>query len=291
MKRIGGTVVGAVLVVSSLVTGCSSNQGSSGSSNGKIVLNMAWWGDDSRAQVTEQAVKDFEKIHANIQVNVSYSGWNGYWQKITTELSGGNGPDVMQQDVSTLSSYAQRGALLSLSKNAIDTSSISSAALDSGVINGNLYAIPAGIEGVTMFYNPSLLQKAGVTITQNEQLTWTQYAKIANQVTQKVKGVYGTPDLSGDEVAFQFYLRENGENEYTASGKLGFDKQTFENWLNYWASLRKSGAAPRPLLLRLRQMLLKLKAPLRQGKRHFPLILRVILTLTTMSPISKNLWG
>lgn len=244
MNKVWGTAVGCVLVASSLMTGCSSSNSGSGGSDGKIVLNMAWWGSAPRAKVTNQAVKVFEKEHPNIQVNVSYAGFSGYFQKLPTEISGGDGPDVMQQDVSTIASYAQRGSLLPLSKQIINTSSVDSVVLKTGVIDGKLYGIPSGVEGAAAYYNPVLLKKAGVTIKPNQQITWTQYAQIANQVTQKLPGVYGTSDLVGNETFFQYYLREKGESEYTTDGKLGFDKQALEDWLNYWAALRKSGAAP-----------------------------------------------
>lgn len=244
MRRLGGFVVGIVLVAGFLLGGCSSNQSTSGSSNGKIVLNIAWWGSAPRAKATTKAIKDFEKAHPNIEVKTAYQGWNGYWQKITTEVSGGNAPDVMQQDLSTINSYAQKGALLPLSKKIIKTSSIDSNVLKTGITQGKLYGIPTGVEGVAVYYNPELLKKAGVTIKPNEQLTWNKYAKIANRVKQKLSGVYGTSDESGNEVAFQNYLRGKGENEYTTHGKLGFNKQSLIDWLNYWATLRKSGAAP-----------------------------------------------
>lgn len=250
MKKLIGLVTGFTLA-SLLLTGCSSSSSTSGSasssdsSNGKTVLNMEWWGSAPRAAATTKAIKDFEKAHPNIVVKTSYQGFAGYWQKIATEISGGNGPDVMLQDISTISSYARRGALLPLDKSIIDTSSIKPTVLSTGEIDGKIYGIPAGVEGAELTYNPALLKKAGVTIKPNEQITWTQYAQIANQVSTKLKGVYGTPDMSGNEGIFQYYLKEKGESEYTSSGKLGFSKQSLIDWLNYWAALRKSGAAPK----------------------------------------------
>jgi multiple sugar transport system substrate-binding protein len=250
MKKLIGLVIGFT-VAGALLTGCSSSKSTSGSAsssdsaNGKIVLNMEWWGSAPRAEATTKAIKDFEKVHPNIVVQTSYEGNSAYWQKIPTELSGGNGPDVMLQDISYISGYARRGALLSLDKSIIDTSSIKPTVLSTGEIDGKLYGIPAGIEGAEITYNPALLQKADITIKPNEQITWTQYAQIANQVSNKFKGVYGTPDLSGNEGIFQYYLKEKGEAEYTSSGKLGFSKQSLVDWLNYWDALRQSGAAPK----------------------------------------------
>ncbi|GGE26150.1 ABC transporter substrate-binding protein [Pullulanibacillus camelliae] len=241
MKKLRYFVMGVVLIASFTLTGCSAD---SGASSGKIVLNMAWWGSAPRANATIKAIKEFEKAHPNIEVKTAYQGFNGYWEKMGTQISGGNGPDVMQQDVSTIAGYAQKGALLPLDKKIIKTASIDSTVLKTGVINGKLYGIPSGIEGVAVFYNPNLLKKAGVEIKPNQQITWTQFAQMANQVKQKLDGVYGTSDEVGDEVAFQNYLRGKGENEYTTNGKLGFKQQSLIDWLDYWAELRKSGAAP-----------------------------------------------
>ena len=60
-------VAAAVTAATLMATGCSSG-GSSSSSNGKVTLNFSWWGDDTRAKVTQDAISQFEKQHPNITI-------------------------------------------------------------------------------------------------------------------------------------------------------------------------------------------------------------------------------
>ena len=77
-------------------------------------LRVSTWGNDSRLELTEQAVDAFTAANPDIKVTVENSDWTAYWDKLATMTAGNNAPDVIQMDESYIAAYGAREALLDL---------------------------------------------------------------------------------------------------------------------------------------------------------------------------------
>lgn len=241
---LGLTVTVTACGNSSSGTSNSSSNNSSASSSKPINLTFFWWGNTTRDKLTEKAIADYEKLHPNVHITPEFDGsFKDYWQKLTTQIAGGNAPDIMQQDYDYINEYASRGALLNMSNLGISTSNISSSVLKDGVINGNLYGIPNSLNAYALFYNPNLMKQAGVQVNSNTRWTWSQYANVINQVHTKL-GIYGADDPE-DYQHFAVWARQAGQSLYSSDQKsVGYTASTLENYFNYWAQLRQTGAVP-----------------------------------------------
>ncbi|WP_085522983.1 ABC transporter substrate-binding protein [Tuberibacillus sp. Marseille-P3662] len=240
-----------VLVVSALsmvlfLSGCSSSEKSGGQSGDKTIKLM-WWGSKDRNDMTSKAIKQFEKENPNINVTPQFSGWDGYWSKLSTQVGGGTIPDVIQMDKKYLRNYATRGVLKDLSGLDINFDALDSGSVNSGKINEELYGIPTGVNAITLIYDPAMLKKAGITIDSEKSMSWTDYANIAEKISKNLPDTYGTQNEMGWMALFKFYARDHGEHLYIEgenSVKLGFSKQTMTDWFNYWLDLQEEGVAP-----------------------------------------------
>ena len=68
---------------------------SGGSSGGEQVeLRIMWWGDQKRADITNEALKVFQQKHPNIKVVGEFAPSTGYFDKLNTQLASGTAPDV-----------------------------------------------------------------------------------------------------------------------------------------------------------------------------------------------------
>ena len=92
----------------------SSGEGSEEAASGSIQLRMTWWGSQTRHDLTTKVIKLFEEKHPGITIKPEYSGWDGYFDKLTTQVAGSNAPDIVQMDYAFLTDFARRGALLDL---------------------------------------------------------------------------------------------------------------------------------------------------------------------------------
>ncbi len=74
-----------------------------------VELKFSWWGGDTRHAATEEAIKAFQAKYPNITVTPEYGAWNGWEEKQSLNILGGNAADVMQINWNWIESYSQGG--------------------------------------------------------------------------------------------------------------------------------------------------------------------------------------
>ena len=62
----------------------------------KCTLRFSWWGGDDRHQATLKAIELWNTLYPDIEIKAEYGGWDGWTEKINTQISGGSEPDIMQ---------------------------------------------------------------------------------------------------------------------------------------------------------------------------------------------------
>lgn len=240
-RKFGGAVAAGVLAMSLTMAGCGS--GSSGSGSGD--LKVAWWGSQDRNNYTVKLLKEFDSGHSGIKVTPEFTGWDGYWAKMSTEFGGGSAPDVLQMDKQYLRSYADKGTLESLKGAGVKLGKLDKKSLSTGTVDGKLYAIPSGVNAIAMLYDPAIVKKAGVNFDPNSTMTWEKFAQIAAQVTKNDKGVYGTQNMMGWLPGLKLFARDKGEELYTKDvKKLAVSKNVVTAWFQYWLDLQNKGYTP-----------------------------------------------
>ena len=95
---------------SSLLPGCSpTGPDSSASTGAPTVLRFAWWGGASRHAATLKALALFEQRNPGLRVKAEYMGFNGYLERLTTQIAGRAEPDLMQINWAWLSTFSKTG--------------------------------------------------------------------------------------------------------------------------------------------------------------------------------------
>ena len=135
-------------------------------------LQMSWWGGDNRHQGTIAAIELWNKTHPAAKVEYSYSGWDGYHDKLTTQLAGGTAPDIFQYSYSNTAIYGDMDVLEDLTPYAkTKFGDYSEGMWRFGIYKGKKLGAPTGASTYALMFNKTLLQKIGVRLpTQNE--TW-----------------------------------------------------------------------------------------------------------------------
>ncbi|MEI7028168.1 ABC transporter substrate-binding protein [Paenibacillus sp. y28] len=221
----------------------------SGSSGSKVELRMTWWGSQTRHDLTAKALQLFEQKHPEIKIKPEYSGWDGYFDKLSTQVAGANAPDLIQMDYAFLTDYAKRGALLDLSpyveSKVLQTSTHDQSMIKAGSVDNKLYAITLGVNAPGVVYNSSVFKELGIE-DPKESWTWKDFSDIATKIAQaKGKGYYGSADISGTINIFEIMVRQNGRSLFSG-GKLGATKEDMTAWFKMWADLRKNGGVTTP---------------------------------------------
>ena len=238
----------AVLTAAALLAvtaGCSSPS-SNKAEDGPVEIRFSWWGNAGRADLTNKAIAEFEAANPNIKVKPEYGDISGYFDKLATQMAANDAPDVITMGGAYPAEYANRGALLDLTKvqGSLDLSKIDQGALENGQVKGKQYGVSTGANALAIVVNPAVFTAAGVPMPDDSTWSWDDFARIARDITAKSpKGTYGTATVLTHD-SLDAFARQRGESLYTQDGQLGLGKQTVQDYFDYSLKLSESGAAP-----------------------------------------------
>lgn len=225
-----------------LLAACGNDGNGGGEGDGE--LDFWWWGSDPRHAYTQQIIDVFETANEGITVKPSPSEFGTYWDALNVSVSGNNAPDVMQQDERYLRDYADKNALMAFEDLDVDLSNIEEGTLASGQLDGKTYGIATGVNSLTLMVNPALVEAAGMTMPDDTNWSWADFAQWTADLTAAGDAVGNSGISFNNESLFNVFARQRGESLYTPDGKLGFTEATMNEWWQMVLDLRDSGAMP-----------------------------------------------
>ncbi|WHE36125.1 sugar ABC transporter substrate-binding protein [Microbacterium sp. BDGP8] len=188
MRRIRG--IGAVAFVGiAAITLAGCQQGSANSSGGDgdvVTLQFQSLSDQPATQAAISEIVDaWNAEHDDVQVKTIQAGWDGTYDKLITQFSGGTAPDIVHFEASSIVSFAADGYLADLT-DLIDPelkSDISDGIWESVTHDGQIVAYPSTLQSYMAFANADLLAEAGVEVPTGDTMTWDQLQEIARATT------------------------------------------------------------------------------------------------------------
>ncbi|MCZ4302571.1 ABC transporter substrate-binding protein [Microbacterium oxydans] len=189
MKSIRG--IGAIALASIGVialSGCqqgSANQ-DSGGEDGVVTLQFQSLSDQPATQAAVKSIVDeWNSENDDVQVEIIQAGWDGTFDKLITQFTGGTAPDIIHYEASSIVSFAADGYLADLTDYIDDDlkSDISEGIWDSVTQDGEIIAYPSTLQSYMVFANADLLEAAGVEIPTGDTMTWEELQEIAKATT------------------------------------------------------------------------------------------------------------
>ncbi|WP_410789677.1 extracellular solute-binding protein [Kribbella sp. C-35] len=226
--------LGAATAAAITIPGCSGKSGP---------MRVSWYGPDPVTKALNKAL-DAWKASGGAEYTAESAPFDDYWDKLATQTSGNNAPDVLRMSMSYFSDYAGRSALKDLGSLGIDTSGLDKDVAASGVADGKNYGIGQSSISYSMYVDEAAIKKAGGTVPA-QGWTWDKFAEFARDYSGSVRGSFGSSDQAGNFQLFEVYARQHGTEMFSDDGgKLLTTKETVQEWFQYWADLRNAKAAP-----------------------------------------------
>jgi len=229
-----------------LATGCSAGGGGGGGADEKVELRFAWWGSEQLDAIKDEQITLFEKKYPNISVVQEPSEYAGYYDKLATQVAGGNGPDVLQVTYNVIAEYAGRGALLDLStvEDELDLSNYAAGSLDGGMYEGANYGVPTGLGARGIIVNLDLFEAAGIEVPDDTTWTWSDYVDTAAKLSAALPdGSFGAT-INSTEQLLNTIARQSGDNVYTEDGGVGDIEEHAKFMFELNSELISTGGAP-----------------------------------------------
>jgi len=195
------TVTAATLLLAA--TACSSASSGGGGTPGSsapsaVTLKFAYMGTTDQQAQWNQLFAQFEQSYPNIQVQaeaINVNDWGAFSDKLSTQIAGGDIPDVIQIATEGQMRFAASGLLepldsyISQDKSTIDEyySDIDPKLLtfiqQHGSPDGQTYYLPGDFNTMVMWCNTDVVSQAGATLPAAGQgWTWDQFDQFAKTI-------------------------------------------------------------------------------------------------------------
>ncbi len=206
-------------------------------------IRISWWGGDARNIVKQEAITAFEKENPTIKVNAEFSGYGGYQEKMTTQLSGGTAPDVIRLDSMWLNQYKnQLVDLETLSKELAISTNFSEESLISLKYDDHLLGLPLSTNYRPLLYNKTVTDKFNIEAPQSWEDLIAMREKLPDDyypASNFFGAKYGSPIVFFQIVAQQTGLPISDEN-----GKLNYTEKDFLTLVNFYHQLVEQRIIP-----------------------------------------------
>ncbi|QBE97812.1 sugar ABC transporter substrate-binding protein [Blautia producta] len=214
-KKVLALTVSAAMIASLGLAGCGNSKNNAGGSDAKTEskgdsdsVTLKWVsqgpGEDSWEGLTKPILEEYEK-ETGVHIDAEFYSFNDLFEVIETKAAAGNTDfDVMSVDVTYIAKYGTSGYLEPLDKyfSDEDKAKWDDASYQAGVWEDTMYAAPENTSTQELYYNKTLLDKAGITIPENDEnnrLTYEQVADLAKQALEKLD-----PDGTQGLIGFDF---------------------------------------------------------------------------------------
>ncbi len=157
-----------------------------------VTITYETWQDFSKGTLPALA-KEFHQIHPNISIKFQAVPADSAQTKLTTQIAGGNPPDVAYVDDGTVGAFAPRGAIVNLqdymSKSKATPASDYVPAFTKMVsYQGQMFGLPIDGESTALFYRTDEFKKAGIS---SPPKTWAELEADAKKLTIPSEKQYG----------------------------------------------------------------------------------------------------
>ncbi|MFU8692758.1 ABC transporter substrate-binding protein (plasmid) [Rossellomorea sp. FS2] len=253
-----------LLMVSLILSGCSSSSTGSSTEDEKVELTLWTWPDNDKTLA--KLMPEFEKQNPNIKVKIQAFANGTYPNKLLSGLVSGKGPDVAMLEIETVGQFKEKNAFVDLSKKPFNAGELEGdyAQFAWDYVkkeNGEIFALPKNTGPGAMFYRRDLFEAAGLPTEPAEVhellKTWDDYIKVGGDLTKQGKQwmiatpneIYGTI-MSQAGVSF-FDKDGNPQVEHPDSAealeyvskahKAGIVSPANKEWSDEWNATMQNG--------------------------------------------------
>lgn len=233
----------ALTLIAGLAAGCSHGV-SGGSSTDAAGGTYTIWDPYPQFDNSSDWVKLLDGCGTQAGVTVKRTGYD------TTDLTNkallaaqqDNSPDVLIVDNPVVSTLAEAGALTTTADTKIDTSGVEPNLLAAGQLEGKTYGVPIGANTLALYYNKSVLTKAGVDPAQIKD--WASLTAALAKVKAAGKKGITFSGIGTEEGSFQFLPWFWGSGAQLTQ----LDSPQAVSALSLWTGWLKNGYAPNSVI-------------------------------------------
>lgn len=131
-------------------------------------MRFMWWGSDSRHEATIAVIESYQAANPGVVIDAEYGGYDGYFEKLTTQLSSGTAADIIQFDANMTTDLLRIGDVfvdVNSMGDYIDISGFDAEFLKNFCVqDGEMVGLPTGITAGVLLTNTAVTEAAGIDV-------------------------------------------------------------------------------------------------------------------------------
>ena len=228
-QGLASTTVMAVAIASLAACGGATDDGAT-TDGGKTTLTFAYIGTTEQQESWNELFAEFESENPDIDLEaqaVAVNNWAEFFNKISTQIAGGQVPDIIQVATEGQRMFASKGLLAPLDDYiAADQDVIDEyyADIDPNLIewnaqysspDGKTYYLPGDFNTMAMWCNTELFDQAGVTLpARGEDWSWDEF-EAAAQAVKETTDAYAYAADTGYFIGVMPWVLTNGGSSFS----------------------------------------------------------------------------
>ncbi|HPS82346.1 MAG TPA: sugar ABC transporter substrate-binding protein, partial [Candidatus Limiplasma sp.] len=186
-------------------------------------------------------VQLFEEANPGIKLNLEVVSWNDVYTVVSTRISNGNAPDILNID--TFADYATEGLLLPVKDYCPETlyNDFFPSFIAQSEIDGTVWAVPDLASARAMYYNTDIFKEVGIEVP----TTWAELEDACQSIKDFYNGdVYPWGmDMTTDEgqAAFSYYAWNNNGGFVDADGNWALNSDANVEAVKFAVGLYQKG--------------------------------------------------
>ena len=204
------------------------------------VTFASWVGESPQFK---KFAEEFNKEYPNITIEFQNVPAERATDKLTTQVAGGNPPDVAFMDSSAVESFATRNALVNLDgyiegSDVIVLDDYIEGFKSAAVVDDSLYALPFDGETTGLFYRTDMFEEAGI---EEPPATWEEFEAAAAALTDEANKKYGFI-VFAPEAYYYWYpwlWQAGGDLLSDDQTEIAFDDEEGQEAAEFYVGLRE----------------------------------------------------
>lgn len=154
----------------------------------KVTLNFwTFWGSETRRPIIEKIIDDYNKSQDKVVVKHTFLPWGDIWTKNIAAIAAGNAPDVIVNDINTVSTRAEKNQVEDITKM-VEKDKLKDKLLPelfkTVEHNDKVYALPFVTDTRLLFYNKEMFKEAGLD-PEKAPTTWEEIEEFSKKIEKK----------------------------------------------------------------------------------------------------------
>lgn len=245
-------LTGAAALGAGTLAACSSGGGGGGDIPDEIPadtsaeITYSIW-DQAQKGAMEKIIAAFGKEFPDITVSLTVTPFEQYFEKLQTQATGGDLPDVFWMNGPNFQLYASEGKLQDLADvPGVDAGSYPDAMNALYTLDGAQYCVPKDFDTIGLWWNADHFEKAGVEAP-TEDWTWDDYRETSRAITEALAddGVWGNAGGTANQAyVYPLVIQAGGEIISEDATRSGYGSDAAIEAFTFLRGMVEDGTAP-----------------------------------------------